>query len=130
MTFRRGESGNPAGRPRKPRVGPDRLRANLLRQAPELLSKLTELALGGDVAAAREILGRCLPPLRPRDAAVTIDLGPDLAEASKAVLAGMAVGALTPGEAASVASTIGALARTAELVEFEKRLSALEADLN
>ena len=47
--FKPGRSGNPAGRPRKPRTGPDKLRQDLLRQAPEILAKLVELALVGDV---------------------------------------------------------------------------------
>jgi len=130
MTFRKGESGNPSGRPRKPRTGPDKLRADLLREAPEILAALVGAAKIGDPAASKLVLDRCLPALRPVDRPAPIALGDDLAEAGRAILTALGAGALTPDQASSIAATIGSLARTAELIEFEKRLSAIEADLN
>lgn len=128
--FKPGRSGNPAGRPRKPRTGPDKLRQDLLRQAPEILAKLVELAKIGDVPAAKEILGRCLPQLKPRDQAVSLDLGDGLDEAGRAVLAGLKAGAVTPDEGSKLASVIGTLARAAELTEFSRRLDDIERSLN
>ena len=114
----------------KPKAGPGKLRGDLLRQAPEILAKLVELAKEGDPQSAKLVLDRCLPPLRPTDRPAPITLGNDLGAAGKAVLASLAAGTLTPDQASSIAATLGSLARTAELIEFEKRLSAIEADLN
>jgi hypothetical protein len=130
MAFKPGISGNPSGRPRKPKAGPDKLRQDLLREAPEILAKLVELAKTGDVPAAKEVLGRCLPALRPTDRPVSLALGDDLGAAGKAVLASLAAGTLTPDQASSIAGTIGTLARSAELTEFSARLTAIEASIN
>lgn len=130
MPFVKGRSGNPRGRPPRPKAGPDRLRADLLRHAPQILDKLIELAKDGDPQSAKIVLDRCLPALRAVDRPINLPLGNDLSAASVAVLAALGAGTLTPDQASSLASTIGALARTAELLEFEKRLSAIESDLN
>jgi hypothetical protein len=130
VAFKPGVSGNPRGRPRRARTGPDKLRADLLRQAPEILARLVELAKTGDAAASKLLLDRCLPALKPQDRPVSLPLGPDLTEAGKAVLASLAVGTLTPDQASSIAATIGSLARSAELIEFEQRLDDIERKLN
>ena len=128
--FAPGRSGNPAGRPRKPRTGPDKLRTDLLREAPGILAKLVELAMAGDVSAAKEVLGRCLPPLRAVDRPVTIALGSELSAAGRAVIEALGAGELTPSEASALASTIGALARSNELIAVEQRLRVIEHLLN
>jgi len=128
--FKPGKSGNPSGRPRKPKTGPDKLRADLLRQAPEILAALVVQAKIGDPQAAKLVLDRCLPALKPQDRPAPIALGTDLAQAGAAVLEALGAGELTPDQAATLAGTIGSLARTAELVEFEKRIAAIEATVN
>ena len=102
----------------------------MLRQAPEILAKVVDLAKGGDVPAAKEILARCLPSLRPTDRPALIALGADLAEARQAILAALGAGELTPDQASSLAGTIGTLARSNELIAVEQRLSAIERLLN
>jgi hypothetical protein len=75
--FRPGQTGNPAGRPRRPRLpGPDKLRADLLRdEVPGILIAMVAQAKGGDARAARLILDRCLPALLPQDAPVPLPPG-------------------------------------------------------
>jgi hypothetical protein len=64
MGFKKGTSGNPAGR--KPgtvtKVG--KLRAGIEAHVPGILETLAELAKGGDVQAAKILLDRVLPALR------------------------------------------------------------------
>jgi hypothetical protein len=126
MPFKPGVSGNPAGRPRRPRAGQDALRRDLLRQAPEILAALVEAAKSGDPQAARLILDRCLPPLRPVDRASPIALGDSLTQASAAILAGLAAGTLTIDQGSRLAGIISSLARTQELTETERRLAFVE----
>ena len=128
--FKPRQSGNPSGRPRKPRTGPDKLRADLLLDAPAILAALIRSAKTGDPQSAKIILDRCLPALRPTDRPVSLALGADLSAAGRAVLEALGAGELTPDQASTLASTIGTLARTAELIEFEKRIAAIEATLN
>src|SRR5262245_1714297 len=58
-----GESGNPAGR--KPGTGHvASLRASIAEHVPQIIDKLVESALAGDVASARLLLERVVPPLK------------------------------------------------------------------
>jgi hypothetical protein len=64
--FRRGVSGNPGGRPRKVMALEAALEgARDPDKVLPVIDKLRELAMGGDVAAARVYLDRVLGPVRP-----------------------------------------------------------------
>jgi hypothetical protein len=128
--FKPGETGNPKGRPPKPRTGPNKLRDKLLSEAPAILEALVAQARIGDVAAAKLVLDRCLPCLRPQDQAVNLPLGSDIADAGRAVLGAVGSGALTPDQAASLASVLASLVRIRETVELEQRITALEDRAN
>jgi len=106
------------------------MRQDIGNWVPEVLAALRAQAVAGDVAAAKLLLERALPPLRPQDTPVPLPLGADLGQAGKAVLSGLEDGTLTPDEAAKLAGVIGALARSNELVEIERRLSSIEGLLN
>jgi len=121
-----GQSGNPKGRP--PGTGEvAKLRAALAADVPEILSGLVAAAKGGDVQAARIILERVLPALKPAEAAQPLAL-PDgsLTEQGRAVLACVAAGELAPGQGAALLGAMGALARVAEIDELAARVDALE----
>lgn len=82
-----GESGNPKGRP--PGAGEvAKLRASIAGHVPEIIGQLVEAAKGGDVQAARLLLERVLPPMKPTELAVPLAL-PDgsLTDQGRAVLA-------------------------------------------
>ncbi|WP_295449633.1 DUF5681 domain-containing protein [uncultured Thiodictyon sp.] len=129
--FQPGETGNPKGRPRKPKPeGPAKLRADLLRDAPDILAALVEQAKSGDPTAARLVLDRCLPALRPTDAPANLPPGievSDLTGAPVAVLKALAAGALSPDQAATIAGALSALVKVREFTELESRIAALES---
>jgi hypothetical protein len=124
--FEKGRSGNPGGRPRRKDSGAA-LRKAISDAAPGVVEAMVKAALNGDTTAARILLDRSVPVLKPIDRAVPVPLGSDLAQASRVILDGLASGALTPDQGAALAGIVASLARTLELVEFEERLSALEA---
>ena len=127
MTWKKGQSGNPAGRVKKPRAtGEQQLRANLLTAAPAIIAALEVKAAEGDASAAKILLDRCLPALRATEAPVPIPLG-DLAEAPTRIMQGVEQGILSPSQAQALASAVGALTRTLEVLDFEERLKRLEA---
>lgn len=133
MAFQKGVSGNPKGRPPRPKTGPDKLRSDILRQAPEILAALVAQAKAGDVAAAQAVLSRCLPALRPTDRPVALPLPSgtgDIGEAANAVLGALAGGAMSPDQASTVASVLATLTRVREATELEQRIAALEAASN
>lgn len=125
-----GQSGNPAGRP--PGSGEvGKLRANIAEHVPAILDRLVAAAREGDVQAARLLLERCLPALKPTELPQTIELpdGGSLTETGRAVLGAVGDGVLPAGEGAKLMGAIAALGRVAELDELAARIEVLEASL-
>jgi hypothetical protein len=130
MPFQKGESGNPAGRPRGARNRATILTQNLLADDAETIArKAIELAKDGDIAAIRMCMDR-LAPAR-KDEPVVLDLPPldtaaDTVAASARIVAAVAAGDLTPSEAADLAKVIDIYVRALETRSFEERLTKLE----
>jgi len=99
-------------------------------QAEALTQKAVETALACDTAALRLCLERIAPPRK--DAPVTFALPPmttmaDAARGAAAVLAAVAIGDLTPIEAAHIMGLIETYRRTLETCDLEARVMALES---
>ena len=125
-----GTSGNPAGR--KPGAGAiAKLRAAIGEQVPAILERLAAAALAGDVGAARLLLERVIPPLKPSEELAPMTL-PDgtLTEQGRAVLMAVAAGELAPGQGAALLASLGTLAKLTEADELERRIAALEGQKN
>ena len=91
--------------------------------------KAVNLALEGDTTALRLCLERLCPPRKDRP--VSFDLPPmkapaDAVAAMSALLAAVAQGEVTPGEAQTIAGVIEAQRRVIECEDHESRLRALE----
>jgi hypothetical protein len=88
-------------------------------------------AKAGDVQAARLILERVLPPVKPTEQAIELHLtGDTLTEQGRAVLGAVSAGALAPGQGSQLITAIGALARVAEIDELTARITKLEEAKN
>lgn len=91
-----GQSGNPKGRP-PGRGAVATMRDALAADAPAILATLVTAAKGGDVQAARIVLERVLPALKPSEAPHPLALGSgSLTDQGRAVLASVAAGQLAP----------------------------------
>jgi hypothetical protein len=121
------------GNPGKPKGARRRLtlllEAILEGQAESLTRQVVKLAEQGDMAALRLCLQRLVPSRR--DLPVAFDLPEittiaDAERASSAVLAAVAEGELTPGEAESVMRLLVAHRGIVESGDIERRLAALE----
>jgi Family of unknown function (DUF5681) len=129
--FRKGQSGNPAGRPPGVRNKATETAEMLLDgEADALTRKAVELALDGDSTALRLCLERIIPPRRGRP--VRLGLPPvrtaaDLGSTMAAITTAAAEGAITPGEAAELARVVEIFVRATETSDFERRLRQLEA---
>jgi hypothetical protein len=64
MRFQKGQSGNPAGKPKGARDKRTELRALLHPHAEALVNKAVDLALAGDTTALRICVDRIIPPVR------------------------------------------------------------------
>ncbi len=128
--WRAGQSGNPRGRP-PGQSEITKLRKSIMGDAPEILAGLVAAAKAGDVQAARLILERVLPPVKPVEQAIALDLtGDSLTAKASAVLSAVSAGNLAPGQGSQLITAISQLARVAEIDELTARITALEVRKN
>jgi hypothetical protein len=130
VTWKKGESGNPTGKP-----------AGARNKATVMVLKIMEtwregnrrgychLAKGGDMTAARLVLERLVPPAKERPiflALPSTETADGIAEAQQAILQAVAAGDLLPGEGATMAGIVEARRKAVETLELEQRITALE----
>ncbi len=133
MPFEKGESGNPAGRPRGSRNRTALLMENLLSYEAEAIGrKAVEMAIKGDMAAIRLCMDR-LAPTR-KEEPIAFELPPlgkpaDSVAAAATLVAAVAEGELTPSEAAQLAKVIEVYVRAIETKVFDERLASLEKEV-
>ena len=122
-----GQSGNPKGRP--PGRGQSaQFREALASKLPEVLQAVVQAACAGDMQAARLVLDRCLPALKPLEATIeglALPTG-TLTQQATDILASVSRGEVAPGQAAQLIGAIGAVAKIAEFDELTARIEALE----
>ncbi|MGC2414529.1 MAG: DUF5681 domain-containing protein [Stellaceae bacterium] len=128
--FRRGQSGNPGGKPKGARHRTT-VAAELLMQedAEAVVRAVLAAAKDGDMTAARLVLDRIAPPRKGRPVRFAIPemtSARDIGAAVGAVALAMGRGELTPEEAASVAAVLEIRRKALETVEIENRVAALE----
>jgi len=70
MAFQKGQSGNPAGRPKGSRDKRTELRELLEPHAEELVLRAVNMALEGDITALKMCLDRLIPAYRSEEVAI------------------------------------------------------------
>lgn len=130
MPFKKGESGNPKGRPKGARDRRSTLRYGLLKEVPAILKTLAKAAKRGDIQSARLILERVLPPLKSAAETLILPVADTPASQGRTVLGACAQGHITPDEAATLMQAISAQARVVEVEELTQRVQALEQALS
>ena len=126
MPFQKGKSGNPRGRPRKNAATADKLRSAIESDLPKIIAALKKQALNGDVTAAKLLLDRVLPPLKPTAQAQPVPVGGDLLSTGENILHAMAQGTIPPEVAKSMLDSLAVQAKLIEHEDFDQRLKALE----
>lgn len=128
--FRKGQSGNPGGRPRGSRNKTTVIAQALLDgEAEALVRKVIQLALEGDLTCLRICLERLVPlkkeaPIEfrlPKMGAVA-----DIPKLFASIAATLDEGGITPSEARALIDMVDVFHRLLEVAELEPRLSALE----
>jgi len=128
--FRKGQSGDPAGRPRGS-TNRATWAAELLLdgEAAALTRKAVEMALAGDHAELRLCLDRTVAPRRERAvelALPAIDSATDILGATKVVPGAVGRGAITPGEGFAMSQMIESFLRAIDASDFESQLRELQ----
>ncbi len=119
--FKPGQSGNLKGKPPGSNKT-QKLRAAIEKEAPEILSALITSAKAGDPQAAKLLLDRCLPALRPETRqSAPMPTDPD------AILAATESGAIGLDQATALMALAAQRLKIAEGEEMIRRIEALEA---
>ncbi len=129
-TWKRGQSGNPKGKPAGTRNKATLAVLALMESGAEEVTKaVVAQAKAGDLAAARMVLDRLAPPARERPVNLALpDTGTaeGINAAQQAILQSVAVGDLLPGEATALAGIVESRRRALETLVLEMRIAALE----
>ena len=126
--FKKGQSGNPAGRPKGSGIS-GQLRKAITDSAADIVQAMITNAKAGDMQAAKALLDKVLPTLKPEALSVLL---PDMVGAetlsakAEAAIDAAGAGELSPSAASDLVSAIAGLAKIIETTELQKRLEALE----
>lgn len=127
MTFKKGQSGNPAGRP--PGI-PDRrsvLRKRLEDKGEELLETAMNQAIRGDSGMMKVLLGRLIAPPKPETPPAVFNLPEgDFSEQAEAVVNAIIAGEINPSTGNELLAAMNQRIKIQEFHDLTNRVAALE----
>lgn len=130
--FRKGQSGNPAGKPIGARHKTTlAVQALLDGEAETLTRKAVDLALAGDITALRLCLERIAPAYKATamPVALNMPLPNNLTDTARAFVQAAACGELAPDIAAQLVAAVASVARVEEIETVKQRVEAIERAL-
>lgn len=122
--FKKGSSGNAAGRPVGSGLGP-KVRQAISARTPELIEALLDQAIGGDVTAAQILLDRVCPKLKP-ESVVALNVASDAKrhEIAAALLEAVLVGTASTEQAASILALVHERDSAQSSADFEEKFGS------
>lgn len=126
MAFKKGQSGNPKGRPPGTTLA-GKLRAAVGAEWDAIIGALIEKAKEGDTQAAQLLLTRVAPAVKPVQEPIKVDVtGETLTEKAASILDAATTGKLSPSDAKMLLDGLGAVVKIQEFDEIVKRIEKLE----
>jgi hypothetical protein len=126
--FAVGVSGNPKGRKKGTTVA-HQLRRSIADDMPEIILKLVEIAKNGDTTAAKILLDRCCPVLKPQAMAINLPVNGSLAEQGGEIIRATMTGQISPDIGSQLITALSNQGKLIELQELIQRLDKIEKQL-
>ena len=130
MPYKKGESGNPAGR-RKGIKNPEL--TSIKNQSKVIIDRVIAQAEEGCVASQKMVLDRIVPSLKAVDQPIILSGYPrkgSLVDKADFFISAMATGKISISQGTSFVQCISSFCTIKENTEFEERLNELEAVVN
>jgi hypothetical protein len=132
--FKKGESGNPVGKPKGTLHKATRAALELLGGDLEAITQeCIKQAKEGNLMAAKLVLDKLIPSAKELPLSLSlpkVDGAADLPAALSAVMAAVAQGDITPGEGQALTAMLEAYRKGLEFTDIEARLRTLEEKAN
>lgn len=127
--FKPGVSGNPNGRP-KDKTPATLLRKSIAEDMPEIIKALVSLAKSGDVQAAKVLLDRICPALKPQALPIFLPVNGSLSEQGNEIIKATLAGHIPPDIGSQLITALANQGKLIELQEMAERLQRIERQLD
>ena len=127
-TFKKGMSGNSKGR-EPGKTASAKLRKAIETEANDIIKVLVKQAKDGDTQAAKILLDRTVPSLKPQALPINISIGETLPDTGSNVVDATMTGSIPPDIGAQLIRALTDQSKLVELEEISKRLTSLEKQL-
>ena len=124
--FEKGKSGNPSGRPKSDTAN---LKPLLAKHGKDVLQKVIDAALEGDLTACKLVLDRLYPAIKSQAMPVNIPVGSTLPETGNNIVTETMTGNVPPDIGASLITALSNQAKLVEFTELSQRLERIEQQL-
>jgi Family of unknown function (DUF5681) len=127
MAFKKGESGNPKGKPPGLTTA-TKIRDAIHKKLPGILETVVKAAESGDMAACKLIMDRVCPTLRPAAPPINLPLpvNGELSEMGSEILKATLSGGISPDIGCMLITALANQAKIVEIDDLTKRIEALE----
>jgi hypothetical protein len=123
--FKPGQTGNPKGRP-KNKTPATLLRKSIAEAMPEIILTLIQQAKDGDTAAAKVLLDRVCPALKPQAMPISLPVNGSLTEQGGEIIRATMAGQIPPDIGSQLITALAAQSKIIEIDELTQRIAALE----
>ena len=126
MAFKKGVTGNANGRP-SGKTPATLLRKSIADDMPEIIATLIGLAKKGDVAAAKILMDRVCPSLKPESMPINLVFQESLAAQGNEIIKATMDGQIAPDIGSQLIAALSNQAKIVEIDDLTKRIEILEA---
>ena len=125
--FKPGQSGNPKGRVKGKPLLVTELRAAIEAKSDEIFQAVINAAINGDMAAAKILIDKICPSLKPEAMPINLVFQESLALQGNEIIKAIMGGILAPDIGSALIAALSNQAKIVEIDDLTKRIEALES---